>query len=165
MDSDALMLKAEIEAAFTDVPYPGDDNLVETKIPEDLAAAEFFKGIKWQDWKEKPGQLFRTLPTGYLFFLSPAAFHYYLPLYMILVLTDYDASDLLAGETVSSVALGGIDPKLRACTERRMSVMTPAQLKVILKYLEFFKQEHGMDFEPWPIDPAIESLRKAICNA
>lgn len=43
--------------------------------------------------------------------------------------------------------------------------MTPAQLKVILKYLEFFKREHGLDFEPWPIEAAIENLRKVIFNA
>ena len=164
LDSDTLKLKAEIEAAFADVAYPGDDNLVETRIPEDLDAAAFFKGIKWQDWKEKPGQLLGTLPQGYLFFLSPAAFRYYLPLYMIFALTDYFASDILAGETVSSVALGGVDAKIRAYRERRMSVMTPVQLKVILKYLEFLRREHGEEFEAWSIDMVIENLRTLICK-
>lgn len=107
LDSEVLRLKMEIEAAFADVPYPGDGNLVETRIPEDLDAAKFFKGVKWQDWKEKPGQLLSPEVKSYLFFLSPAAFRYYLPLYMIFTLTDYFASDLRADEVIGSVRLGG----------------------------------------------------------
>lgn len=164
-DSDVLKLKAEIETAFADVPYPGDDHLVETRIPEDLDAAAFFKGIKWQDWKDNPRQLLGSLPQGYLFFLSPPAFRYYLPLYMIFALTDYFASDTLAGETVSSVALGGADAKIRAYAERRMAAMTPVQLNVILKYLVFLRREHGEEFKAWSIDMVIENLRALICKA
>lgn len=165
MDSNILKLKAEIEAAFADVPYPGNGNLVETRNPEYLDAAKFFKGIKWQDWKEKPGQLLTPEVNSYLFFLSPAAFRYYLPLYMIFTLTDYYASDLRPDEVIGSVTLGGIDPKLREHTERRMSLMTPRQLKVILEYLEFFKREHSVDLSGSHIDSGIENLRKLICNA
>lgn len=165
LDSDILKLKSEIETAFAEVPYPGDGNLIETRIPEDQDAAEFFKGVKWQDWKEKPGQLLSPRVNGYLFFLSPAAFRYYLPLYMIFALTDYYASDSLPGEVISSVTFGGIDPKLREHTERRMSGMTSAQLKVILDYLEFFKREHAGDWSGWHIDDGIKNLRTRICKA
>jgi len=165
LDSEALKLKAEIEAAFADVQYPGDRNLVETRNSEDLDAAEFFRGVKWQDWKEKPGQLLSPVVNSYLFFLSPAAFRYYLPLYMIFTLTDYYASDLRPDEVISSVTLGGIDAKWREHTERRMLIMTPRQLKVILEYLEFFKREHSADLSGSHIDSGIEKLRALLYKA
>lgn len=165
LDSNVLKLKAEIEAAFADVPYPGDRNLVETRIPEDLDAAVFFKGIKWQDWKEKPAQLLSPRVNGYLFSLSPSAFRYYLPLYMIFALTDYYAADLLPDEIISSVTFGGVDAKWREHTERQMSLMTPMQLKVILEYLEFFKREHSVDLSGSHIDSGIEKLRALLCRA
>lgn len=164
LDSEALRLKAEIEAAFADVQYPGDRNLVESRIPDDLDVAAFFKGVNWQDWKEKPGQLLTPGVNGYLFSLSPAAFRYYLPLYMIFTLTDYYTSDLRLEEVISSVTLGGIDAKWREHTERQMSTMTIAQLKVILEYLEFFKREHSVDLAGSHIDSGIENLRKVINN-
>ena len=162
MESDPTKLIAEIEEVFAGVAYPGDEGLIETEIPEDVAAAEFFKKIRWKDWKDNPAKVLTPQCNGYLFFLSPEAFMYYLPLYMLLVLKDYIASDLLAGEVLSGVALCGCDVKLRNYTERRMSGMSPAQLNVILKYLEFFEQEHSEDFSEWPIEGAIVGLRERL---
>lgn len=46
-------LKREIEEAFADVPYPGDDQL-EEPYPSDVGGMEVFRGCRWQDWKDKP---------------------------------------------------------------------------------------------------------------
>ncbi|MBI4801750.1 MAG: hypothetical protein HY796_04410 [Elusimicrobia bacterium] len=160
LDSNALRLKEKIEAAFADVPYPGDNNLVETRIPEDLDAVKYFRGVKWQDWKDKPAEFLNSKANDYSFFLSPAAFRYYLPLYMILVLTDYAASGNRAGEIITSLeALGAIDKKIRDHAKRQLSPMTAAQLKVILEYLEFFKRKHGADYIIEDIDSAITNLQ------
>lgn len=161
LDSDAVRLKKEIEAAFTDVPYPGDENLARSTNPEDLDAAKFFKGVKWRDWKDRPSELLSPKINGYLFFLSPAAFRYYLPLYMIQALVDYKGSDLLPGEIITSLASADKE-HINNHVARRISLLSPGELEVIHRYLVLFKREHGDDFDTWPIDAAITNIQQAI---
>jgi hypothetical protein len=162
-DFDAVQVKKKIEAAFADVPYPGDENLVRSTNPENLDAAKFFKGVKWWDWKDRPSELLSPKINGYLFFLSPAAFRYYLPLYMIQALVDYNRSDLLPGEVISSLAPPDKEHINKHVT-KRISLLTTAELEAIHHYLEFFRREHGDDFATWPIDAAIVNIQQAIKN-
>lgn len=162
---EVLRLKLDIENAFSDVVYPGYENLVHIQRPEDIDVAEHFKGIKWQDWKEKPSQFLTTVSSGDLFLLSKEAYHYYLPLYMIQALIDFKTADLLPGEIITSLAPSANKPARNVHVSRRISLMTPPQLKAILSYLEFFKHEHGEKFSTWPIDEAITNIQRAIGNS
>ncbi|MBI4655176.1 MAG: hypothetical protein HY746_00360 [Elusimicrobia bacterium] len=161
LDSETINLKKEIELAFADVPYPGDDDLVDGIDPESMDTAECFKGIKWQDWKEKPSQFLNPKFNSDLFFLSPAAFHYYLPLYMIFSLTDYEHANLFTGEIIMATRPASIE--LSEYVRKRLEVMTDRQLQIIIAFLKFIKQRHGNDWLPtYPLNEAIENVQSFI---
>lgn len=164
IDPEVLRLKLDIEKAFADVPYPGYENLVHVQRPEDIDVAEHFKDIKWQDLKNNPSQFLSMRLDGDLFLLSDAAFRYYLPLYMIQALIDYETADLLPGEIILSFAPVANNQARNIYVSQRISLMSPAQLKVIFSYLKFFKREHEKDFSTWPIDEAIVNIQRAIGN-
>ncbi|PIS46441.1 MAG: hypothetical protein COT17_08520 [Elusimicrobia bacterium CG08_land_8_20_14_0_20_51_18] len=144
-DPEALKLKAEIEEAFADVPYPGDDNIANSGIFEDAEVTGHFKGIKWQDYKDNPSQFLNGRLSGDSFFLTNEAFHYYLPLYMIQGLIDDNNSQCLADEIITSFD-ASTSPEIRKHVAGRLSSITVKQLKVILVYLKF----------------VIERIRKAL---
>jgi hypothetical protein len=165
IDPKILRLKVDIEKAFDDVPYPGDDNLIHSRYQEAIDKAEYFKGIKWQDWKDNPSQFLDMRLNGALFWFTKEAYRYYLPLYMIQALIDYEKADLLPGEVISSLAPPVDKPGLIKHVSREIDFMTPSQLKAILSFLEFFKREHGGDFSEWPITEAITNIQRAISSS
>lgn len=89
-------LIAEIETVFADTPHPGkaDSDLVTHFCPECLEVAERFRNIRWQDWKDRPLEL---IQYSDLCLLSPTAFRYALPLYMLATLKSYKEADVLPG--------------------------------------------------------------------
>jgi hypothetical protein len=79
-----------IEAAFADVPYPGDDNIADHQDClecDDVRA--FFCSKSWRDLK------FPELRDFPLPLLTPAAFHYFLPGYMLACLDDWTMADTI----------------------------------------------------------------------
>lgn len=100
-----------IQAAFADVPYPGD-NGIGKRVPgsnvytslETGSVEAFFAGRHWTEinwdvlWHEYEGQA-SACPT----FMTPAAFRYYLPAYMLMALQGIDVVDMLASSTVQNL--------------------------------------------------------------
>jgi len=84
-----IELIVAIRKAFQSVPYPGDDGIVSSSLDEDVAAS--FRGRSWE-----------ALPLraifwerGDIFVLTPEAFAYYLPAFMLACLDHYDEMDTL----------------------------------------------------------------------
>ena len=184
-NDEALKLKAEIEEAFADVPYPGDDNIGKAGYFEGVEVAEHFKGIKWQDYKDNPSQFLTMRLNGDLSFMTHEAFRYYLPLYMIQALIDRKNADCLPDGIITSFETTGIEiydelvnrlgllrmknppseAQKRDYVARRLAPMTVRQLEVILAYLEFIKkteEEKYSDFRY--IDSAKDSVSRALEN-
>ena len=67
----AKRLRAQIEAAFADVPYPGDDRLYEGGQRDD-DYDDVISNLTGKHWRTKD-----------LNFCSPAAWHFFLPAYLI----------------------------------------------------------------------------------
>ncbi|MGE0871388.1 MAG: DUF6714 family protein [Kofleriaceae bacterium] len=76
-------LLAQIEAAFADVSYPGDDDLTKSSYgPESEALIRDFRGKT--DWRAVSGDFLNHAAGGWgLSFFSDAALRFYLPAYMI----------------------------------------------------------------------------------
>lgn len=153
----ATELKAEIEAAFADVPYPGDDDaaLVEHFCPECLETAARFRGVKWQDWKDKPLELF-SRGREYLSAFTPAAFRYYLPLYMVQVLIDYMYADIA---TDAIVSIWAPSPEMTEHSQKRWQLMSAREIQAVISFLEFLKKEYGDDPSVTGVDEAIKNAR------
>lgn len=86
----AAAVRAVIERAFADVPYPGDDNLC-TFTYDDEGVADYFRGRPWIGHRAEDLRLHDFA----LCVLTDAALHYYLPAFILTVLDDRDAADVL----------------------------------------------------------------------
>ena len=91
-DLSEAAVRRRINAAFANTRYPGDDNIGYDKTGEHLECkqvADHFRGTIWQAvdlaFLRKYGE--RADVSVALTFLSPEAFRYYLPAFL-LVVTD-----------------------------------------------------------------------------
>ena len=79
--------RTQIEAAFADVPYPGDDNLYDGwQLDDDYDdVIRNLMGKHWRDLipRRKPPRGRETPLTKDLIFCSPAVWHFFLPTYLI----------------------------------------------------------------------------------
>jgi len=156
----ATKLKTEIESAFAAVPYPGDADaaLVGHFCPECLETAALFRGVKWQDWKDKPLELF-SRGREHLLVFTPAAFRYYLPLYMVQILIDYVYADIALDIVISTlIPLSESDEQ----HQRRYRQMSAREIQAIISFLEFLKKEYGDDPSVAGVDEAIKTARGFI---
>ena len=139
-------LKEQIIEAFRDVPYPGDDNLVD-KDPggfniEEEELEERFRGKHWQ------ALTLATLHNSGDSFFTPAAYHFFLPAYLLVSLSRFYEADVLPYDTVC-----GLDPMFNAeCGRMRkfrktQGLFTKTQRNVIRSFLEFLRDEYGEEFE------------------
>jgi hypothetical protein len=88
---------AAIEAAFADVPYPGDEQVRggDDHTEEDLDTGGLigrsFRGRHWRDIA--PDVLHRNALLGSLVFMRPAVVHFYLPAFLIASLHDDEVQE------------------------------------------------------------------------
>jgi hypothetical protein len=82
-------LVAQIERAFADVPYPGDDHICKGVTDEarrlgteEASIEAVFRGRHWRDVPLESLSLF----SATLSFLTPEAYRFYLPAYMLAVI-------------------------------------------------------------------------------
>jgi hypothetical protein len=152
MNSIAVIIQ-KIRQAFEDVPYPGDDCLVDPPkgyenrdYPE---IAEAFRGKSWQSLSDD----FLIEEYEAIFLLSPQGLHYFLPAYLISGLSE---SNVLL-ETLVSFLKPNLKEDLNDYLMERARLFTPAQKKVIGMVLEYIHEE---DKDYWEGDPP--DIRDAI---
>lgn len=183
-DSEALLIKTRIETAFDAVPYPGDDNISIGSRSDTRTIALRFKGVRWQKWKENPSLFLRMDCQSALFLMTDAAFHYYLPLFMIQALLDYQKADVLSESIFSNFTephnsrirrrgkpgwaqavddyLSG-NNEIRKHINGRYRIMNKEQLQAILQFMEYIKRKYGHTYG-WPsdYDNILERLRSQL---
>jgi hypothetical protein len=128
-----MALRDIIESAFSGVPYPGDDNLLDSCVCEEAeAAAQFFRGRSWQGHSVHCIRMLR--PLGWF---SDAAFHYYLPAYLIAAAEEPTEADVLLDDLRSAFT-----PPRRHhgpfydAFVRRVSRLSHAQREAVVKVFE-----------------------------
>ena len=75
MTKDDLM--GEIITAFSEVPYPGDDNITIHPLGLD---EDCYEDVKGKNWKNLKNLILHSDCIGYF---TPNGFHHYLPAYLI----------------------------------------------------------------------------------
>lgn len=91
---DAEELKQCIESAFAKAVYPGDHNIADNPehCDECRETDEFFRGRHWRELADSGQRL--QFGWGGLSFLSPAAWRFYMPTYLLVGLGESEyASD------------------------------------------------------------------------
>ncbi len=164
----ARALQDRIEAAFLDVPYPGDENI--STCPEGGGPAqdyeeiaEAFIGKKWQDWKDSPLSLIGApeIEQGALAFLDPGAFRYYLPLFLIAATRYYEQANLIPGNVVTAF-MPGKEEGTRSLRDERFPLLTLEQFETVKACLGFMKSAYGAEFLDDEIDLAIRNIDREI---
>lgn len=167
-----------IEEAWRQTPYPGDDRLItRPKQPKGSCrdepdyVADFFAGKHWnQINRAMLVQGYEGPPDACLTFMGPQAFRFYLPAFMKMALTEYEAGDTICQAALYALVPPRFDPKLyelaklpgmtdatNPCSEanvkgqrlwwdERVSGFTPAQRQAIVAFLEYLNSAHGQDY-------------------
>ncbi|MEO6909182.1 MAG: DUF6714 family protein [Abditibacteriaceae bacterium] len=149
----AEVLKEQIEEAFKDVSYPGDNNIVvEGNDPEGQWIKNDLRGTHWKDLLQDENKLFQHYPS--ILFFTPQALKFFLPAYLI-ASTNFETSDMI-GETLINTLTPrpyGLrsTPKLAEFTR----VLTPSQNRAVKLFLEFIRDEYLQD----PDDTPSQALR------
>lgn len=162
-DQEVAALKRLIHAAFADVAYPGDGQLVAQASYGDeySLAEEAFRGL--DDWRTLDPTYLDTSLNGWgsaLAFFSPPAFRFYLPAYL---LADLD-KPLEQGSPYVTLCFGltaadQADPTSRstrkqaqsragqtafALRSQRFADFTPLQAAAVVGYLRHVLQHRGL---------------------
>jgi hypothetical protein len=108
--------------------------------------ADFFAGRNWFEvgLSELLNE-YRGDHSACLNFMSPAAFAYYLPTYMLLALERYEEADLAAEAAVAAFAPISI-PGVEGLRARRRAALTAAQQQAVGEFLEWFTECHSDDW-------------------
>jgi hypothetical protein len=145
---DPNMLKLEIEEAFAEVEYPGDENLTDHPgCPECAEIAAYFRG---RDWRDHPVGEMRAHASALSLF-TPVAWHYFLPAFLLADVDDPDTADIISDSIF-------FDFKSHSCVSRdwyedRHARLTPQQASVVARYLTYMGARDGV---------AAEDLRLAL---
>jgi hypothetical protein len=181
MDQAALIQR--IRKVFPAHPAPNPDNVVVGSSGEAVSVKSLLAGTAWMALKNE--DLLRE--NSALGFLTDEAFRYYLPAYMMLLLTDLKNADILASSVIRQLTLplevdtlrlmnylaesGNTNKGLNRFLEeelrnsssnagafiRRMNGYTPEQGKVINQFLLLLNKEHADYYDEQ--EPAIASER------
>jgi hypothetical protein len=143
-------LKARIVQDFGALPSPGNNITIPSPGDRERAAIDaFFRGKKWQEIR------LDDLRTGYkgdesacLTFMTPQAFRYYLPAYLLFCLENFREawmSNLLPC-TIWWLELDGNDRENATLFFDRFDGYNKAQKRDIALFLKQMSKRHGEDF-------------------
>ena len=83
------LLIEQITSAFKDIEYPGDGELHRNDETKELIG---------KHWKDIPLEMLRV--DSRILYLSPKALRFYLPAYLIAIISNPDEMDILVGDIV-----------------------------------------------------------------
>ncbi len=136
----AAELKRVIEAAFKDIPYPGDHNITdEDYCLDDKEVADALRG---RHWREVSVDYIAEHPflRSTLVFLNPAALRFYLPAFMIAIIDDYIEADVLSGFLLRELTPDSHKPSSEFV--EKFGSLTSEQSHAVRLYLEYMLEEH-----------------------
>lgn len=146
-------LQNKIIEEFQDIPYPGDDNIVPHKPYLDIESdrvKEFFKGKNWKNIN------IHHLINDYtgdhsacLIMMTPEAFRYYLPAYMLICIQDYEEADVSYETLFYKLTKGMYGENF---FEDRLECLADNAKKVISEFIWTMHSLHGHDAIPYELE-------------
>jgi hypothetical protein len=133
------------------IGYPGEGLHLERD-----AVVQFFAGKSWEEISWNELLKYKGDCSACLSFMSPEAYRYYLPSYMLVALDHYLESDVSADSAWWSLA-PPTDPMLNQYWVDRVVGFSQAQKEAILSFLQFILSEHSSDYAS-----SIEYIHNAV---
>jgi hypothetical protein len=156
--SDLAALKEQIITRFSDIAYPGDDNITvhRGRHLEKEEIARHFRGRRWQEisleglQSDYPGDA-----SACLAFMTVEAFRYYLPAYLLILIDDFGHADVVYDSTIRKLTRSG-DPAEKQLFHERFDAFSDQQKSTIAQFLERMSFHHGgqraVDFAKVAVD-------------
>jgi hypothetical protein len=127
-----MSLSELIQEAFAEVPYPGDDRIADHDCPECEEVREYFRGKRWCDLQfPELRDRSESLPL-----LTPEAFRYFLPGYMLATLANWDEADMIPYGIIAIGGHPGDTPERKEAARKILNLFTPVQRQAVAAYLE-----------------------------
>lgn len=146
-------IEKKIKEAFDDREYPKGEKLTRHRSNEVSICLEseeieiFLFQLEWKNLNlDLLNNSYRGDFTALHNFLTDRAFSYYLPAFLIIILEDYEGSDLLADNIISVFAYGRDEDKGDA--ENQLSCLFLNQVKIdaVIEFLSYIDETYGEDF-------------------
>ena len=150
-------LRLLVEAAFAETKYPGDNRLVYDDSGHHLECNEVAASFKGKHWKQVPLETLRYHSAG-IFFLTPEAYRFYLPAYMLAASLHYDEAGTIP-DSVVFILIPPSDAKDVPNYRQRLAGFAPTQRMAIRSFLQFLKAEYPKDDVLGDLDKALASVR------
>lgn len=162
-DEAAEALREEIEAAFGDIPYPGDDNLYHHFDPSECAhIRRIFTGKRWVEFKDRPMQVWDDGYRMVLPFLSAGAFCHFLPLFMLACVFNFKETNPMGADLIMMLTRKDDDVGFSADYDSNLMPLSRRQLDVVLAFLRFMDRRHEGEVWTIPVADAIRSVEGFI---
>jgi hypothetical protein len=163
-------LADKVMAAFSDVPYPGDNNIIGDCLEFEYGKdpSRVLRGVNWRDL-EKVSFVAetKTYALPYPGHLTPSAYHFYLPGYMLVLARHYRNATVWTYSIVSSLLLYSEGDTLAIFEKehlKRFEMLNLTQKRVVRLFLEYLEQEYHDDIQfddpAWTPRAALEQYWK-----
>src|SRR5579859_2030598 len=134
-------LLEEIERAFSNSQYPGDDNLVYDNSanawPDVVITKADLRGKHWKDLTIETINYHRDdLPA-----LTPTAFCFYLPAFLIACISYSDTVDVLPENLIYSLSKDYGNEQTTTWHRAIIEALSPEQKGVLVKFLEWLSED------------------------
>jgi hypothetical protein len=143
-DDELLLLRSSIAEHFSTTPYPGDKNIVseESYHLEKRQVAEFFRGRDWCDIDlQTLRREYRGDESACLIFMTPEAFRYYLPSYLMICIDSYELADITYDTTIRRLTRPTRTDDVEWFAERFVP-LAPEQAVDIARFLNLMHRLH-----------------------
>ncbi|GHD57041.1 DUF6714 family protein [Jeongeupia chitinilytica] len=124
-------LVQRIENAWRGIPRPEKAHI--SVQSNDDGVADYFAGTRWQG--HSVDQL-RRQESALCIFFTPAAYHYWLPAYLIAALDDPVGLDVVTDHLIGSLSPHPLKNSLGAKTAARLALLTKEQLAIVICVFE-----------------------------
>jgi hypothetical protein len=141
-------LRALIANAWADVEYPGDAAIASDNTGYHLECnqvRDFFRQKRWNDISHSMLRTYVGDESACLSFMSPVAFRYYLPAYMLVAIDNYDYAGVTANSAVTAL-IPQTSKELATFWTQRTSGFSEHQSDAIVAFLLFMEENHGNDY-------------------
>ncbi len=159
----------KIHESFDNIPYPGDKN-IGAHPPgvclETDAVVEFFHGKQWQDITlEELQEGYKGDASACLDFMTPDAYRFYVPAYMLIALSNYNDADVIADTAINSfIPPDESSDDMYQWWEQRIGGFLLEQREAIIAFLEYMQDAHAEDYPIHSPAEALEALKSNQSN-
>jgi len=126
-----------INEAFADVPYPGNNQIIDFRCDWDLEAAEVYRYFGKKHWREIDWKILRDAGTDAIFFFTPQAYRFFLPAYQIACMEHNDEMGVIPEYFLGTLESHPLHPHsvFRKLFLERCDKLTGKQKRVVRLFL------------------------------